>query len=352
MIDKDSLSSHIFLGLIFTVVSVSLILIAWYVIDILLLSFAAILFAIFIRTLSDLFKSWKYMPDTVAVTLSLAILGIITLTIVALIAPVVSDQIDQIVRKIPAAWEKLKEDLLYYWDLDSLASLYKEVSFQELFPQGKNIVIQAASLFSTTFGFLGSTVVFLFLGIFFAYDPEVYMRGVVRLFPKEKHIKVYENLSAVGDILRWWLLGKLLSMAIIGVMTSLGLFVLGIPMSFTLGLFAALLTFIPNFGPILSAIPAILIAVTQGPMHAVYVVILYSVIQGIEGNIITPIIQNRTMSLPPATTIIAQLMMAVLTGFLGLILATPLLAALSVLIDRVYIEGMISNETSESLEKI
>lgn len=346
MIEKESLSSHIFVGLIFTVISISLILIAWYVIDILLLSFAAILFAIFIRTFSDLFKSWKYMPDSVAVTLALSILGVISLAIIALIAPVVVDQVDQIIRKVPSAWEKLKGDVLYYWDLDSLASLYKEVNLQELFPQGKNIVIQAASLFSTTFGFLGSSIVFLFLGIFFAYDPEVYMRGFVRLFPKDKHLKVYENLDAVGDILRWWLLGKLLSMAIIGMMTSLGLFALGIPLSFTLGLLAALFTFIPNFGPILAAIPAILIAVTQGPMQAVYVIILYCVIQGIEGNIITPIIQNRTMSLPPATTIIAQLMMAVLTGFLGLILATPLLAALSVLIDRIYVDELVSQEAS------
>lgn len=127
-------------------------------------------------------------------------------------------------------------------------------------------------------------------------------------------------------------------MFIVGVLTTLGLWFLSIPMALTLGLLAAILTFIPNIGPIISAIPAILIAFTQSPTSAVYVIALYIVIQAVESYVITPLIQGKTIAQPPALVIFSQLIMGLLTGFLGLSLATPLLAALSVIIKRIDVE--------------
>lgn len=127
-------------------------------------------------------------------------------------------------------------------------------------------------------------------------------------------------------------------MFIVGVLTTLGLWFLSIPMALTLGLLAAILTFIPNIGPIISAIPAILIAITQSPTSAVYVIALYIVIQAVESYVITPLIQGKTIAQPPALVIFSQLIMGLLTGFLGLSLATPLLAALSVIIKRIDVE--------------
>lgn len=135
----------------------------------------------------------------------------------------------------------------------------------------------------------------------------------------------------------------MLSMFVVGVLTTLGLWFLSIPMALTLGLFAAILTFIPNIGPIISAIPAILVAFTQDPISGIYVIALYIAIQTIESYIITPLIQGKIISLPPVLVIFSQLIMGLLTGFLGLSLATPLLAALSVVIKKVYINSNDNN---------
>ena len=133
-------------------------------------------------------------------------------------------------------------------------------------------------------------------------------------------------------------MGKLLSMAIVGILTTLGLWLLNVPLALTLGLFAAFLTFVPNLGPILSAIPAVLMAVVQSSELALYVVLLYLVIQTFESYLITPLIQNNTLALPPVVIILAQLVMALFTGILGLTLATPLLAVITVVIRKCYIE--------------
>jgi predicted PurR-regulated permease PerM len=139
-------------------------------------------------------------------------------------------------------------------------------------------------------------------------------------------------------------------MVFIGLLTWLGLYILGVPLSLTLGLLAGLLSFIPNFGPIISALPAILLAFIESPMKAVYVLILFVIVQIIESNIVTPLIERETVELPPALTIIFQLVLAVLIGGLGLVLATPLLAVIMVLIQMVYIEDILGDKNTEVKE--
>jgi predicted PurR-regulated permease PerM len=122
---------------------------------------------------------------------------------------------------------------------------------------------------------------------------------------------------------------------------------LGVPLALTLGLLAGLLSFIPNFGPILSAFPAILLAFIESPMLALYTAALYILVQLIESNIVTPLIEKETVELPPALTIMFQLALAVLVGGLGLVLATPLLAVIMVLVQLVYIEDVLGDKNTE-----
>ena len=147
-----------------------------------------------------------------------------------------------------------------------------------------------------------------------------------------------EVLAAVGSTLRWWLWGKLLGMLVIGVLTTLGLWRLGVPLALTLGLLAALLTFIPNIGPILAVIPA---ALLDSPAKALYVLGLYLPIQTVESYLITPLVQRLTISMPSALTITAQLVLGVLLGAMGVVLATPLTAAAVVLMKMLYVEDAL-----------
>lgn len=321
-----------------TILTIILILVSWYVIDVLLLTFAGVLLSVFLRTLSNTIKRKIHVSDNLSMVLTLLML-IITLTIiVAIIIPIVSDQITKLFAEIPNAWNKLKQDLNTFLNLNSIYSIYQEINLDQYLAQGKTAVIQAANLFSTTFGFIGSILVFLFIGIFLAFDPETYRQGFLRLIPINKREKAKAVLDSLTVTLRWWMVGKMVSMTMVGILTSAGLWLLGVPLALTLGLLAAILTFIPNLGPILAAIPAILIAIVQSPTIAFYVIILYVSIQTIESYLITPIIHKNTISLPPVLVIIAQLVMGLLTGILGLALATPLLAVLIVIIHMLHIE--------------
>lgn len=325
-------------SVIIILLTIIIFLIAWYTIDVLLLTFAAILLAIFLRTLNNLIQRVVHLPDGLSVSLVIGIIITIFTLMTILMTPLISEQIQNLSNDIPNAWNKFKQTLSSTLNLDSISSLYQKMNVQNLLPQGKNLLIQATNLFSTTFGLIGSVIVVIVMGIFFTYDPKTYKEGLISLIPSNKQKKAENVIDSIADILQSWIIGKMFSMFIVGILTTLGLWFLSVPMALTLGLLAAILTFIPNIGPIISAIPAILVAFTQSPISGIYVIALYIAIQTIESYIITPLIQGKIIALPPVLVIFSQLIMGLLTGFLGLSLATPLLAVVSVIVKKVYIE--------------
>ncbi len=144
------------------------------------------------------------------------------------------------------------------------------------------------------------------------------------LVPIRWRARVNEVSDETSHKLWWWILGQLFSMSVVGIATSIGLWSLGIPFAATLGLLSGILTFIPNFGPILAAVPAILLGLSHGPMSALYVTLLYVGIQAVESNLLTPLIQQRNVKLPPVLNVGFQVLLGVLFGVPGLIVAAPL----------------------------
>jgi predicted PurR-regulated permease PerM len=205
--------------------------------------------------------------------------------------------------------------------------------------------------FSSTMGAVGNFFVVILLAIYLASEPRFYIRGLIKLFPKPRRHRATQIVSAIGETLEWWLIGKVASMLFIGLVTWIGLSILGVPLALMLGLIAGLLSFIPNFGPIISALPALLLAFIDSPMTAVYVLGLYVGVQLVESNIVTPLIERETVELPPALTIVFQLALAVLVGGLGLVLATPLLAVIMVLVQMIYVEDILGDKHVEVEEK-
>ncbi|MDQ3256520.1 MAG: AI-2E family transporter, partial [Acidobacteriota bacterium] len=197
---------------------------------------------------------------------------------------------------------------------------------------------------STTLSSLANLVIILFVGIYLAADSGSYTRGLVKLFPRDHRPRAREVVDAVGDTLWWWLVGKLIAMVIVGLLTWLGLSLFGVPLALTLGILAALLDFIPNIGPIIAGVPAVLLALMISPTTALYVFIFYVVIQSLESYVLTPVLQMKTVKLPPALTIVAQVLLGVLAGGIGLILATPLAAAIFVMVKMLYVEDTLGDE--------
>jgi predicted PurR-regulated permease PerM len=195
-----------------------------------------------------------------------------------------------------------------------------------------------STFFSSTFGLLGDIYVVLVLGLFFTASPSVYKNGIVKLIPKKSKKEAEKLLERIATTLTKWLKGQLLAMLVVAVLTAIGLSILGMPMAFALALIAGVLNFIPNFGPIIAMIPAVLIGFTIDTTTAILVAALYIVVQVIESSFVTPQIQKKMINMPPAIIIIAQLFMGVLTGGWGLVLATPLVAILIVVVEQLYIE--------------
>lgn len=150
-----------------------------------------------------------------------------------------------------------------------------------------------------------------------------------------------ELLSDSGDTLWRWMLGRLLSMVVVGVVFAVGLALLGVPMPVELGLFAAVVTFIPNIGAIAAVIPALLLAANQGSGAALGVLGLYVAIQFTESYLLTPLVQQKQVALPPALVILSQVVAGLVFGFWGIVFATPLMAIVALWIRRLYVEGFI-----------
>src|SRR6476620_2362856 len=162
------------------------------------------------------------------------------------------------------------------------------------------------SFFRSTFGVLGDVYVVLFLGIFFTASPKIYVDGFLKLIPPKGKAKASNVVQIIGASLTKWLKGKLLAMLVVAVLTIIGLLIMGVPMAFTLALIAGILNFIPNFGPLIAMVPAVLIGLMQSPTTALLIAGLYVLVQVLESNVITPQIQKKLIHIPPALIITAQ----------------------------------------------
>jgi predicted PurR-regulated permease PerM len=191
-----------------------------------------------------------------------------------------------------------------------------------------------------SFGLSGLGVVVV-LAFFLAVQPRPYLQGLIRLVPPPHRERTGEVLDALTRALRWWLVGRFSAMGVVGLLTFVGLALLGIPLALVLSLVVAILSFVPYLGPVLGAVPAVAVGLVEGPLTALWIVALYTGVQLAENNLITPLIQQRAVSLPPAVLLAAQLVMGVLFGLLGLLLATPLTVSAIVLVQALYVQDVL-----------
>ena len=180
--------------------------------------------------------------------------------------------------------------------------------------------------------------------IFLAAQPDIYRRGLVMLVPKSHEALTAQALDDTGHALQGWLRGQLLSMLVVSLLTFTGLWLLGVPAALGLALIAGLLDFIPFVGPIIAAIPAIILAFLVGPSTALWTLGLYLLVQQVQGNILQPLVQRYAVDVPPAVLLFAVAGAGVLFGFLGILLSAPLTVVVFVLVQRLYIKGALGKD--------
>lgn len=320
-----------------------LVLFVYYTFNsVLLLVFASVLIAIFFRGTAHALSSRTSIP--VGWSLGLVVVLFLALLTAAwwLLAPQVSAQISNLSEELPRSIAGLEQQVQQYeWGRKLVGEIPTPSSLME---SNNGWLQKSVGILSSTFGILANIYIVLFIAIFVTIDPTTYRQGIIMLFPLPKRERATEVLNHVGSTLYKWILGKLFSMTVVGVMTSIGLSLLGIPMALALGFIAGIVSFIPNFGPIIALVPAVLIALLEGPNQALYVVLLYVGIQVVESNLLTPMVQKKMIEMPPALIISAQLLLGVFSGILGLILATPLIAMLIVLVKMLYVKDVLGDD--------
>jgi predicted PurR-regulated permease PerM len=264
--------------------------------------------------------------------------------VVTALVPVIEDQARALAETFPALLENAQ---------GLVGRLRSALGLQTSFglnPQ--NVLDSARNFFSggalTTVANVGAgvasilsyAVVIIIATVYAVAQPAPLINGFVALFPAGQRQRVREILREVYDALQRWFLGQLTSMIIIGVLSTVALSLIGIPFALLLGIFSGLISFIPFVGPAISVIPPVLLALIGTPVDALWVVLAYAIIQTIETYLIHPVVMSRAVSLHPAVVMFALLVMGTLFGFVGVLLAVPLVAALHVLLRELWIERM------------
>jgi len=257
----------------------------------------------------------------------------------------IADQAQRLMEELPEAAESLLKPLERFAWIQRL--LDEPLRPEEIVLDQPGLIVTATGFVSSTFAALTAAGLVLFLAIFIGLDPQLYRRGILQLTPPRRRLRIAEVLDRLRHTLRWWLIAQFASMTVVGTLTGIGLALIGIPLAFILGVIAALLAFLPNIGPVLSVIPAAILALAQSPRQALYVILLYIGVQLLESNLITPLFQLKALSMPPALTLSVQILLGTLTGFLGILVAPPLCATAMVLVRALYIEDALGERTLE-----
>jgi predicted PurR-regulated permease PerM len=309
---------------------VLLLLIINNVFHILLLVLAGVLIAVFFHGfgmfLSRKMKVTRKWSLLFSIIITLGFLFIVSW----FIGSKVQEQIAELSDSFPAIIENAKNQL-------NKSAIGREV-VETIESSSEKSLSSARGFFKTGFGIIADLYIILIISIFLTAAPQLYTKGIVSLMPKTFQNKAGNIISYAGFKLRSWLKGQIFAMFFVFILTSVGLSILGVPMALALGLIAGILNFIPNFGPMIALIPGVLVALLISPTTALIAAAIYTGVQIIE-SIVTPIIQNRLVQLPPALIIIFQVIMGALAGAMGVILATPFLVVLKSAVEILYLNG-------------
>jgi predicted PurR-regulated permease PerM len=308
------------------VLIVAVVVLLAYAIELILYVFAGILLALMLRTAGTWLRTTTGLSIQWSMTIVLAVFVITVFGTIWIFGLQIVHQADELFDTISKAYFDFQTKLQQYRIFRQLVSTSPAV----------NLGATATAAATGLLWMVGSVVLILFLGVYLSTGPQEYLESFLNFFSAEHRAKATKILESLGGALRWWLFGQLIAMVAVGILTTVGLLILKSPMAVSLGVMAGLLTFVPYIGALVSAVPAILIAMTQSSDLAVYVMFLYLLAHVVEGYIVVPLVQHKLVYLPPALILTNQLFMHAFAGAAGLTFATPVMVVAMVLIKRLY----------------
>ena len=322
---------------------VILLVLIWYAIDVVLLAFIGILLAILLRAPAGWLSARTGLREGWAV----ALVGVTVLAVLVggaiLFGRGVAGQALQLVDRIPeivqTARERLEES-----EFGRRAVHAAEAS--GFFSGGEGQFLgRGLGLLGSTFGAVANLVIVVFFAVFMAARPREYIDGFLLLVAHKKRERLRQVLDRIGHVLRRWIVGQSLLALCVGLLTGIGLALLGAPFAVALGLLAGFMEFVPYIGPFVAAVPAILVGFSESPQLALWIALLFLAVQSIESYVLAPLVQHKAVYLPPAVILFSQVLMGVIVGALGVAVATPLAAVAMVVISMLYVEDVLGERS-------
>lgn len=316
----------------------ALALLFWRLAGVFLLIFGAILIAVLLHAVADVLARWTPVPARWSL-LAAGLLLLATLVgIGVLFGAQMRAQVAGVADKLPNAINAFSQQL-------GLGDVYEQLPRMLGLGQGGDILSRATTLGAAVLGGLADALLVIIAGVYIATDPQVYRRGLVKLFPPSQHERVEEAMTAAGYSLKMWLLGQLVAMALIFLMVATAMWLIGVPSPIALGLIAGLAEFVPLIGAFVGALPAVLLAFSVDSQTLLWTVVAFAVIQQIESNLIMPVVERRVVALPPAIALFSVVVFGVLFGPVGLFFAVPLAVVVFVLVKKLYVQDTLGEET-------
>lgn len=315
----------------------SLPFLAWYLRDFLLVLVGSLLVAVLLQLVSEPLVRWCRLSEGFA----LAIAGLIVFFIIAgcgyLFGTQLTSELQDVFRRVDAATKAISQELEH--------SQIGRAALSHLSGSSFSLTDFAGSFVKLSAHLIEATIFTLAAGVYLAVQPAMYRRGASQLFPPNRQAAVEQTIEDVGRALRLWLLGQAIQMCLIGAITTAAVWLIGLPSPLALGAIAGFAEFIPYLGPILSAIPAVLVAMTSGFDPALWTIVAYVVIHQIEGNLIVPLVQRRMVFIPPAVLLLSIVVVTEIFGMIGIIFAAPITVIAFVAIKKLYVRDSLGQLT-------
>ena len=336
----EPISHRIFIErLVIAIIVIGIALLLWNLRGLFMLVFGAVLVSVILNLVAEPIRERLRVPDWAALLAAVVLVAGIIVLAVWTFGAQISRQTGALREMIPQAWMALEARL----DLWGLGDAVRQWSTS--IGAGGGVVANLGNIAVSVGNGIADTLLVIVGGIYLAAQPELSRVGMIKLVPERGRALAAQALEASARGLRLWLLGRMVSMIVVGLLSWLGLLIIGVPSALALGLLAALLEFVPFIGPIIAAIPAILLAFAESPEQAIWTALLFLVIQQFEGNILEPLVQQRAVDLPPALLLFALVAGGLVFGIVGVILAAPFTVVTYVMVKRLYVQEALNTPT-------
>ena len=332
------------LKLALLVVAVDLIpFLIWYLFDVILIIFGAVILAMLLRLGAQPFMRWLSLPEALALLVS----GLLVLFVIGgtgyLFGTRITNEFQDVLQRATSASTEIQSGLH--------GSEFGNFVLKHFSGDNVSVTGILSGVLRLSTSFLEALIIMVISGIYLAAQPRLYRKGLIWLFPPAHHARAAEIIDEVGEALRLWLLGQLIQMFLIGALVTFAVWMIGVPSSLALGLIAGIGEFIPYLGPILAAIPAILVALTKSPELTLWTLVVYLIIHQIEGQVIAPLVQHRMVSIPPAVMLLGIAALTYLFGTVAIIFAAPIAVVIFAAVNLLYVRDTL-HERTELIRKL